>query len=174
MSNYSDLQTEVKLRTLLNGLQTKMAANVVLPVKGTTYTRDQLAGVVQGYLATFTGARNDRAQATQSAHARDAKLPEVRDFLQEVHSTLNTQFGADSPALLDYGYKPIMNRRPETLMHRGLAPPSPSRPWRDLGRGAGARKGSARPHADRRRPRSSGNRGGSSQSSARGTSSRGA
>ena len=107
----SDLATEVQLRTLLNGLQTKMAANVVLPVKGTTFTRDQLAQVVQAHLATFVGARQDRATASQSAHARNAARPGVRDFLAEVRSTLNTQFGAENPSLLDYGYQPKKKKR---------------------------------------------------------------
>ncbi len=104
------LNLELQLASLLAGLRTKLPATGSYTVAGVTRTRDELAGVVEGYLDLFRRTRETHAAVRQMAHERDLSKPEVRIFIQEIRSMLNTQFGMESPELLGFGFQPRHRR----------------------------------------------------------------
>src|SRR5262245_39161121 len=102
----SILRTELQIATLLSGLHNKLPANGTFTVAGTAYSRDELAKKTEEILALFASARETWAAARRKAHERDRRTPDVRIFLQEMHSMLNTQFGSESEELLAFGFAP--------------------------------------------------------------------
>ena len=100
------LLLELQLATLVTGLQAKLAANGTYTVAGVTLTRDELLKKTEELSELFAGAREAWAAARRKAHERDRRVPEVRKYLLEMRSLLNTQFGAESEELLAFGFQP--------------------------------------------------------------------
>ncbi len=110
MKNGGNLFLEIQLASLLAGIQASLPADGSFTTAGVTRTREELAKIVEGYLGLFRQTREAHATVRKLAHERDLRAEEVRIFIQEIRSMLNSRFGMESPELLGFGFKP-RNRR---------------------------------------------------------------
>jgi hypothetical protein len=112
--------TVAVIQAVLKGCQSAIPPTTKLNMAGTSVAVTQVETTLTGDLQVFTAVETAQAAYKQAISAREAALPGIKTFLQQLKTALEAQLGKGNPVLAQFGY-PVGQKKVLTAAEKTAA-----------------------------------------------------